>query len=70
MISDYKIISAGNKVGNFSNKITDRQKLKKNNKRKRTRDRRSSVRDGVIVSLSFQSNRRNGSDRRALQTPI
>ncbi len=70
MISDYKIISAGNKVGNFSNKITDRKKLKKNNKRKRTRDRRSSVRDGVIVSLSFQSNRRKGSDRRALPTPF
>ena len=66
MISDYKILSAGNKVSIFSNKIKDRGKLKKSNKRKHTRDRRSSVRDGVIVSLSFQSNRRNGSDRRAL----
>ena len=66
MISNYKRISAGNKVSNFSNKITDRKKLKTGNKRKHTRDRRSSVRDGVIVSLSFQSNRRNGSDRRAL----
>ncbi len=66
MISNYKKIFAGNKISNFSNKITGDRKLKTSNKRKHTRDRRSSVRDGVIVSLSFQSNRRNGSDRRAL----
>jgi len=70
MMSNYKRISAGNKVINYSNKIAGRKKLKKSNKRQQTRDRRSSVRDGVIVSLSFQSNRRNGSDRRALQTVL
>jgi hypothetical protein len=33
-------------------------------RRKRKQDRRKSVRDGVIVRLSFKHDRRNGRDRR------
>ncbi len=61
-----KIVSAQNKATNTANRITPGRKFK-NDKRKRTRDRRSSVRDGVIVNLSSESNRRRGFDRRRVQ---
>lgn len=43
---------------------TERKRKYKVDKRKRITDRRKSVRDGVIVSLSFRSDRRSGVDRR------
>ncbi len=67
MIFTPKIGSTQNKVANPSKRITTGQKFK-SDKRKRKRDRRSSVRDGVIVSLSSEYNRRKGFDRRKLQT--
>ena len=67
MIFNPKIVSTQNKVPNSSKRITTGQKLK-SDKRKRKRDRRSSVRDGVIVNLSSDHNRRKGFDRRKLQT--
>lgn len=66
MIFNPKIVSTQNKVTD-SKRITAGQKLK-SDRRKRKRDRRSSVRDGVIVNLSSDHNRRKGFDRRKLQT--
>jgi hypothetical protein len=66
MIFNPKIVSAQNQISNSAKKVTGRKS--KSDKRKRRNDRRSSVRDGVIVNLSFESNMRKGSDRRKLQT--
>lgn len=44
-------------------KKTVTRKLRKD-RRKRKEDRRSSVRDGVIVNISTMPNRRRGPDRR------
>ncbi len=67
MLFSPKILPAQNKITNSVKKAAVAKSLK-HNKRKRKRDRRSSVRDGVIVKLSYASNRRNGIDRRRLQT--
>ena len=40
------------------------KKKKKGDRRKNKQDRRKSVRDGVIVSLSFKNDRRVRKDRR------
>ena len=40
------------------------KKKKKDDRRKNKQDRRKSVRDGVIVSLSFKKDRRVRKDRR------
>ena len=40
------------------------KKRKEKDRRKNKQDRRKSVRDGVIVSLSFKNDRRVGKDRR------
>lgn len=40
------------------------KKKKKDDRRKNKQDRRKSVRDGVIVSLSFKKDRRVQKDRR------
>jgi hypothetical protein len=37
-------------------------------KRRNRTDRRKSVRDGVVVSLSYQNDRRTGPDRRRTDT--
>ncbi len=67
MIFNSKILPVQNKITNSSNRVTaDRRS--KSNKRKRKSDRRSSVRDGVIVNLSSESNRRRGVDRRKAQS--
>jgi hypothetical protein len=75
MTFDYKIIPVQNEVLDSAHKIDgfpERRKafLRKFKRDKRTHriDRRSSVRDGVIVRLSFKGDRRKGSDRRRLQT--
>ena len=39
-------------------------KIKKGERRKKKQDRRKSIRDGVIVSLSFKNDRRARKDRR------
>jgi hypothetical protein len=71
MVFDYKIVPIRNEavdspseIYGFSRrkKIVTR-KLKKN-RRKSSYDRRESVRDGVIVSLSSKKNRRKTRDRR------
>lgn len=67
MIFDPKIVPAQNKTTKSVKKTTIGNKLK-SDKRKRKTDRRSSVRDGVIVSLSYKSDRRKGCDRRKVQT--
>ncbi len=66
MIFNPKIASVQNKITNSVQRKTVNRKFK-NDKRKRKLDRRSSVRDGVIVNLSFKGNRRKGTDRRKLQ---
>ena len=66
MIFNPKIVSTQNKVTRSSKRVAAGQKFK-SDKRKRKRDRRSSVRDGVIVNLSSEYNRRKGFDRRKLQ---
>jgi hypothetical protein len=73
MTFEYKIIPVQNneidspyKIDGFSKrKKTVTRKLKKDRRRK-NKDRRSSIRTGVIVNLSSKadSNRRKGTDRR------
>ncbi len=71
MTFDYKIIPVRNETIGSSHKIdgfSERRKTVsrkvRRNRRKKLNDRRSSVRDGVIVDLSFKNNRRKGIDRR------
>ncbi|WP_051148481.1 hypothetical protein [Desulfospira joergensenii] len=71
MVFDYKILPIQNEAvdslreirGFSERRKTVTRKLKKDRRRSKT-DRRSSVRDGVFVSLSFRNNRRKGGDRR------
>ena len=71
MTFDYKIIPVRNEAVNSSYRVeghperrkTVSRKLKRD-RRKQKKDRRISIRDGVIVSLSFKNNRRKGTDRR------
>ena len=71
MTFDYKIIpvrreqvDSSRRVDGFSrNRKTVSRRYRKE-RRKQTLDRRSSIRDGVIVNLSFKNNRRKGTDRR------
>ncbi len=65
MIFNSKILPVQNKITRTVKKTTVGRKSK-SEKRRRKADRRSSVRDGVIVSLSSVANRRKGSDRRKL----
>jgi hypothetical protein len=53
-------------VGKSSKSSSDftPKKKKKRERRKNKQDRRKSVRDGVIVSLSFKNDRRVRKDRR------
>lgn len=53
-------------VGKSSKSSSDNipKKKKKGDRRKNKQDRRKSVRDGVIVSLSFKKDRRVHKDRR------
>ncbi len=74
MTFDYKIlpvrdekIGSSHKLDGFSERRKTVSRRPKRNRRKKINDRRSSIRDGVIVSLSFKNNRRKGIDRRARQ---
>ncbi len=71
MVFDYKILPVRNEVvdspreiGGFSGRRKSVGKKLKRDRRKSSYDRRKDVRDGVIVSLSFKSNRRKIRDRR------
>lgn len=73
MTFDYKIIPVRNKtidsiddISGFPGKRKTVSRKLKRDRRKHKNDRRSSVRDGVIVKLSFESSRRKGADRRRL----
>lgn len=73
MTFDYKILPFHNKTVDSPNEIrgfSERRKavtrrLRKD-RRKSHLDRRKSVRDGVIVVLSFKKNRRKNQDRRKI----
>jgi len=74
MTFEYKIIPVQNesidspyKVNGFPERRKTVTRKPKRDRRKQKNDRRSSIRDGVIVSLSFKSNRRKGTDRRTLK---
>ena len=71
MIEDTKIIPVANKIMKTGDKETGfgggyqaKGSNRKKDRRKLPYDRRKSVRDGVIVTLSFKKDRRNNSDRR------
>ncbi len=71
MVFDYKIIPIRNEAVDSASEIHGflrRRKTvtrkQKRNRRKSAHDRRESIRDGVIVNLSFQNNRRKIRDRR------
>ena len=74
MSFDYKIIPVRNEEidspyeinGYSERRMTVSRKIKRD-RRKQKKDRRSSIRDGIIVSLSFKANRRRGIDRRTPQ---
>ncbi len=74
MTFDYKIIPVRNKaigsayaIKGFAERRKTVSRKSKRERRRVKKDRRSSIRDGVIVNLSFRSNRRNGIDRRRYQ---
>ena len=71
MVFDYKILPIRNEdleapdpIRGFSRRRSTVTRKLKRDRRKSPLDRRQSVRDGVIVSLSFKSNRRKIRDRR------
>ena len=77
MTSDQKITPIKDELTNPPNKIMDSQERRntffqkfKRDRRKNKKDRRRSVRDGVIVTLSFKADKRKGPDRRKLQSKL
>jgi len=71
MVFDYKLLPIQNEdleapypIRGFSRRRTAVSRKLKRDRRKSSLDRRQGVRDGVIVSLSFKSNRRKIRDRR------
>lgn len=66
MIYNSKILPVQKKATDSLKKVPLKRRFK-SDKRKQKRDRRSSVRDGVIVNLSYEFNRRRGFDRRRVQ---
>ncbi len=72
MAFDYKILPVNKEdldslhgVQGFSDRRKTVTRKFKRDRRKSMLDRREGVRDGVIVSLSFNDNRRKGGDRRS-----
>lgn len=72
MIADYEIIPGADKImGNgrrgtgFAGGYQANMPGRRKDRRKRRYDRRKSVRDGVIVTLSFKKDRRKKPDRRS-----
>ncbi len=71
MTFDYKIIPYKNEaidsasgIRGFPEKRKTVTRRFKKDRRKKKVDRRKSIRDGVIVNLSFKNDRRRGKDRR------
>jgi hypothetical protein len=71
MVFDYKIlpvrdetIDAPYRIRGFSERRRTITRKFRRDRRKAKADRRSSVREGIFVDLSFQNNRRKGVDRR------
>ncbi|MFH2058098.1 MAG: hypothetical protein ABIJ59_04265 [Pseudomonadota bacterium] len=71
MTFDYKIIpvrretiDSSYKIDGFSERRQAVSRKSKKERRMQEKDRRSGIRDGVIVSLSSRNNRRKGTDRR------
>ncbi|MCA1794391.1 MAG: hypothetical protein LC660_11090 [Desulfobacteraceae bacterium] len=71
MVFDYKIlpvrdetIDAPYRIRGFSERRRTITRKFRRDRRKAKADRRSSVREGIFVELSFQNNRRKGVDRR------
>jgi len=60
-----KIINPGGRSEGFGSGYQPIASNRKKERRKRPYDRRKSVRDGVIVSLSFKKDRRKNPDRRS-----
>ncbi|NDY70487.1 hypothetical protein DO021_09940 [Desulfobacter hydrogenophilus] len=59
-----KIINTGDRSGGFGGGYRPNVSNRKKDRRKTPYDRRKSVRDGVIVTLSFKKDRRKAHDRR------
>lgn len=77
MTFDYKIIpvfreavDSSYRIDGFSEKRMMVSRKSRKERRKQPKDRRSSIRDGIIVSLSSKNNRRKGIDRRHLLNEI
>jgi hypothetical protein len=75
MVFDYKIIpvrteiiDSAQEINGFSERRKTVSRRFKRDRRKQNKDRRSSIREGIIVSLSFKANRRRGTDRRRTQS--
>jgi hypothetical protein len=67
VVAENKIIPIANKVIEIGDRGPGYQAVvpgRKKERRKRTYDRRKSVREGVIVTLSFKKDRRKNPDRR------
>ncbi len=71
MVFDYKIlpvrdeaIDAPYRIRGFSERRRTITRKFRRDRRKAKADRRSSVREGIFVELSFKNNRRKGVDRR------
>ncbi|MEH0020129.1 MAG: hypothetical protein V6Z89_10770 [Desulfobacter sp.] len=71
MVFDYKtlpidqeLLESPRRIKGFSERRRSVTRKFTRDRRKAKQDRRKSVRDGVIVSLSFKNNRRKGGDRR------
>jgi hypothetical protein len=60
-----KIINTGDRSESFGSEYRPNVSNRKKERRKSTYDRRKSVRDGVIVTLSFKKDRRKNPDRRS-----
>ncbi len=74
MTFDYKIIPVHREmidspygIKGFSERRKTVSRRFKKDRRKHKSDRRRSIREGIVVNLSFKSNRRKGTDRRRCQ---
>lgn len=59
-----RIIETGDRRTDFGSGYQSKVSNRKKDRRKKPYDRRKSVRDGVIVTLSFKKDRRQNRDRR------
>jgi hypothetical protein len=62
-----EIIDSPQEINGFPERRKTVSRRFKRDRRKQNKDRRSSIREGIIVNLSFKANRRKGTDRRRPQ---